>query len=120
LPVHSVISSTQVNHEPEAETQKTVITHKKKDWGHRKRDWGTIGRGQSETVPLRSVVDNVSLAKEKDLHESHADEKAFHKSHSVRRTRSPDMHNHRKRSREADVRSTKVYSPQFMLVILQI
>uniref|UniRef100_A0A804MES6 RRM domain-containing protein n=1 Tax=Zea mays TaxID=4577 RepID=A0A804MES6_MAIZE len=107
LPVHSVISSTQVNHEPEAETQKTVITHKKKDWGHRKRDWGTIGRGQSETVPLRSVVDNVSLAKEKDLHESHADEKAFHKSHSVRRTRSPDMHNHRKRSREADVRSTK-------------
>ncbi|AQK44244.1 RNA binding (RRM/RBD/RNP motifs) family protein [Zea mays] len=107
LPVHSVTSSMQVNHEPEAETQKTVVTHKKRDWGHQKRDWGTIDRGQSEAVPLRSVVANVSHVDEKDFHKSHADEKAFHKSHSLRRTRSPDMHNHRKRSREADVQSTK-------------
>jgi hypothetical protein len=108
----------QVNHEPEAETQKTVVTHKKRDWGHQKRDWGTIDRGQSEAVHLRSVVANVSHVDEKDFHKSHADEKAFHKSHSLRRTRSPDMHNHRKRSREADVQSTKVSDPlQFMLIL---
>jgi hypothetical protein len=29
LPVHSVPSRMQVNHEPEAETQKTVVIHKK-------------------------------------------------------------------------------------------
>ncbi|CAD6263395.1 unnamed protein product [Miscanthus lutarioriparius] len=107
LPVHSVTSSIQVNHEPGAETQKTAVTHQKRDWGNQKRDWGTIGQGQSEAVPLRSVVANVSHAEEKDFHESHADERAFHKSHSVRRTRSPDMRNHRKRSRDADARSTK-------------
>ncbi|EES10975.1 hypothetical protein SORBI_3006G116100 [Sorghum bicolor] len=107
LPVHSVTSSIHVNHEPEAETQKTEITHQKRDWGNQKRDWATIGQGQSEAVPLRSVVANVSHAEEKDFHESHADQRAFHKSHSVRRARSPDMHNHRKRSRDADVRSTK-------------
>lgn len=113
LPVHSVASSIQVNHEPEAETQKTAKTHQK-------RDWGRTGRGQSEAVPLRSVVANVSHAEEKDFHESHAEERAFRKSHAVRQTRSPDMHKHRKRSREADVRSTKVYNPlYFMLVVLQ-
>ena len=111
LPVHSVTSSIQVNHEPGAETQKTAVTHQKRDWGNQKRDWGTIGQGQSEAVPLRSVVANVSHAEEKDFHESHADERAYHKSHSVRRTRSPDMHNHRKRSRDADVRFTKVSNP---------
>ncbi|TKW04927.1 hypothetical protein SEVIR_7G142300v4 [Setaria viridis] len=100
LPVRSLTSSVQVNCEPEAEAQKTTIAHQK-------RDWGRIIREQSEAVPLRSVVANVSHAEEKDFHESHAEERDSHKSHAGRRTRSPDMHNHRKRSREADSRSTK-------------
>jgi hypothetical protein len=106
-------SSVQINCEPKAETPKTTRTHQR-------RDWGRIIREQSEAVPLRSVVANVSHAEENDFHESHADERDFHKSHAGRRTRSPDMHNHRKRSRDADARSTKVSNPlQFMLVVLQ-
>ena len=83
-----------------------------------KRDWGTIDRGQLEAVPLTSVVANVSHVDEKDFHKSHADEKEFHKSHSLRPAHSPDMHNHRKRSREVDVWSTKVSDLlQFMLIL---
>ncbi|OEL36522.1 hypothetical protein BAE44_0002459 [Dichanthelium oligosanthes] len=100
LPVRSLTSSIQINSEPEAETQKTTRPHQR-------RDWGRIAREQSEAVPLRSVVANVSHAAEKAFHESHAEERDFHKSHAGRRTRSPDMHNHRKRSREADAQSTK-------------
>ncbi|CAL5016426.1 unnamed protein product [Urochloa decumbens] len=100
LPVRSLTSSVQVSCEPEAETQKTTRSHQR-------RDWGKIIREQSEAVPLRSVVANVSHAEEKDFRESHADDRDCHKSHAGRRTRSPDMHNHRKRSREADARSTK-------------
>ncbi|CAN6235333.1 unnamed protein product [Urochloa humidicola] len=100
LPVRSLTSSVQVSCEPEAETQKTTRSHQR-------REWGKIVREHSEAVPLRSVVANVSHVEEKDFHESHADDRDFHKSHAGRRTRSPDMHNHRKRSREADARSTK-------------
>ncbi|CAL5031513.1 unnamed protein product [Urochloa decumbens] len=100
LPVRSLTSSVQVSSEPEAETQKATRSHQR-------RDWGKIVREQPEAVPLRSVVANVSHAEEKDYHESHADDRDFHKSHAGRRIRSPDMHNHRKRSREADARSTK-------------
>ncbi|KAL5665083.1 hypothetical protein ACJX0J_025191, partial [Zea mays] len=42
LHVHSVPSSMQVNHEPEAETQKTVVIHKKR-LGYQKVR-GTIDR----------------------------------------------------------------------------
>ncbi|CAN6228499.1 unnamed protein product [Urochloa humidicola] len=100
LPVRSLTSSVQVSCEPEAETQKTTRTHQR-------REWGKIVREQSEAVPLRSVVANVSHAEEKDFYESHADDRDFHKSHAGRRIRSPDMHNHRKRSREEDARSIK-------------
>ncbi|XP_062225906.1 uncharacterized protein LOC133924405 [Phragmites australis] len=100
LPVRSLTSTIQTNCEPEAETQKTMRTHQK-------REWGLVVREQSEAVPLRSVIANVPHAEEKVLNGSHAEEKAFHKSHAVRRTSSPDMHNHKKRSREADARSTK-------------
>jgi hypothetical protein len=104
LPVRSLTSSVQVNCELEAEAQKTTRVHQK-------REWGRINREQSEAFPLRSVVANVSHAEEKDFHESHAEERDFHKSHAGKRTRSPDLHNHRKRSREADSRSTKVSNP---------
>lgn len=91
LPVHNLTSSIQTNSEPEAETQKaTRIQHK--------REWGGIVREQSEAVPLRSVVATVS----------NAEEKTSHKSHAVRRTHSPDMHHHRKRSKEEDARQIKV------------
>jgi hypothetical protein len=66
LHVHSVPSSMQVNHEPEAETQKTVVIHKKR-LGYQKVR-GTIDRGQSEVVPVRNVVANVSHVDEKDFH----------------------------------------------------
>jgi len=113
LPVGSLSSSKQINCEPEPENQKTMRTHQR-------RDWGRTVREQPEAVPLRSVVANVSHAEEKEAHESHAHERDFHKSHAGRQTRSPDMHNHRKRSRDADARSTKVFNPlQFMLVVLQ-
>jgi hypothetical protein len=102
LPVPSLASSMQTNHEPEAEPQKIARTHQK-------REWGKIIREQAEAVPLRSVVANVSYAEEKDFQESHADDKRFHKSHPVRRMRSPDRHNQRKRSRVEDERSTKVF-----------
>jgi len=100
LPVGSLSSSKQINCEPEPENQKTMRTHQR-------RDWGRTVREQPEAVPLRSVVANVSHAEEKEAHESHAHERDFHKSHAGRQTRSPDMHNHRKRSRDADARSTK-------------
>ncbi|KAF8703423.1 hypothetical protein HU200_032228 [Digitaria exilis] len=100
LPARRLTSSIQINCEPVAETQKATRAHQK-------RDWGITVRDQTEPIPLRSVVANVSHTEEKDFHESHADERDFHKSHAGRRTRSPDMHNHRKRSREADARSAK-------------
>lgn len=101
LPVRSLASSIQTNREPEAETPKTAKTHQK-------REWGGIIREQAEPVPLRSVVANVSYTEEKAFHESHAEDNRFHKSHAVRRNRSPDRRNQRKRSREDDERSTKV------------
>lgn len=103
LPVRTLTSSiqiTEISREPEAETQKTTRTH-------RKRDWGRIGRDQPEAVPLRSVVASVSHAEEKAFHESQAEERHAHKSRSGRQNRSPDKHNHRKMSRETDTRSTK-------------
>ncbi|XP_062184873.1 uncharacterized protein LOC133888590 isoform X2 [Phragmites australis] len=105
LPVCSLTSSIKTNPEPETETQKTSRTHQK-------REWGGIVREQTEAVPLRSVVAKVSHAEEKAFHKSHEVGKAFHKSHSVRRACSPDMHNHRKRSREEDARLTKRASHQ--------
>ncbi|VAH33288.1 unnamed protein product [Triticum turgidum subsp. durum] len=81
--------SVQTSRVPEAETQKTTRVQPK-------REWGGIVREQSDVVPLRSVVAPVS----------HAEEKTNH-TQAVRRTRSPDMHNHRKRGREEDTRPAK-------------
>ncbi|KAJ1271487.1 hypothetical protein BS78_06G131100 [Paspalum vaginatum] len=100
LPARTLTSSIQVNCEPEAETPKTARAHQK-------RDWQRSGCDQLEAVPLRSVVASVSHAEEKAFHEPHAEERPSHKSHAVRQNRSPDKHNHRKRSRETDARSTK-------------
>ncbi|KAL6650883.1 hypothetical protein ACP70R_009808 [Stipagrostis hirtigluma subsp. patula] len=100
LPVRSLASSIRTSPEDEAGTHKTSRAHQK-------REWGGIVREQSEAVPLRSVVGNVSHAEEKAFHKFHEEEKSFHKSHAVRRARSPDSH--RKRSREEDARSTKVF-----------
>ncbi|KAF0890504.1 hypothetical protein E2562_002861 [Oryza meyeriana var. granulata] len=90
MPVQNMTSSTQAIHEPVAGTQKTTGIEQR-------REWGGIVREQSEAVPLRSVVTTVSHAEEKDVHKSHA----------RRRTHSPDMHHHRKRSREDDERQIK-------------
>lgn len=89
LPLHDSSSNAQTSRVPEAETQKTTRVQPK-------REWGGIVREQSDVVPLRSVVAPVS----------HAEEKTNH-TQAVRRTRSPDMHNHRKRGREEDTRPAK-------------
>uniref|UniRef100_A0A0D9W653 RRM domain-containing protein n=1 Tax=Leersia perrieri TaxID=77586 RepID=A0A0D9W653_9ORYZ len=92
--VHDMTSSTQVVREPVAGIQKTTGIQQR-------REWGGIVREQSEAVPLRSVVNTVSQAEEKDVRRSHA----------RRRTHSPDTHHHhhqhRKRSREDDEHQIK-------------
>lgn len=98
LPVHNSSSSMRTSREPEAEAQKTTRVQK--------REWGGMVREQSEAVPLQSVVAPVI----------HTEEKTFPKSEAVKRTRSPDMHHHRKRGREEDTRPAKV--SQALLVCL--
>lgn len=95
LPVHNSSSTIRTSREPEAETQKTTRVQQK-------REWGGMVRDQPEVVTLRSVVAPVS----------HSEEKTHNKSETARRTRSPDMHHHRKRGREDDTRPAKRTSQQ--------
>ncbi|KAL5214096.1 hypothetical protein ABZP36_003248 [Zizania latifolia] len=95
MPVRNMTSSTQAIPEPVSGAQKTTGIQQR-------REWGGIVQEQSEAIPLRSVVTTVS----------HAEEKTVHKSHAIRRTHSPDTHQHRKRNREEDARQIKRTSHQ--------